>query len=88
MARARKIPPFASLQRDEYSRVNRMEACLGTSKKDTFNSTRLDFVREIEMWCSFCAVLSAINTLDHIIDFAELKFVGWSFLRIVGGANH
>jgi len=65
-----------------------MEAGLGTSKKDTFNSTRLDFVREIEMWCSFCAVLSAVNTFDQIIDFAELKFVRWSFLRIVGGANH
>ena len=65
-----------------------MEACLGTSKKEAFNPVRLDFVREIEMWWSFCAVLGPINTRDHIIDFAELKFVGWSFLRIVGGANH
>jgi len=46
-------------------------------KKREDHPTRLDFVREIEMWCSLCAVFGAANNLDHIIDLAESKFVRW-----------
>jgi hypothetical protein len=58
-----------------FSHVHRMGVALVTSKKEIDDPTKLDFVREIEMWCSVCAVFRTVNTIDLTIDFAKTKSV-------------
>jgi hypothetical protein len=52
-----------------------MQAATETSKKQIVNQPGLDFVREIEMWCSLLLVFGKVNPIHHTIDFAETKSV-------------
>jgi hypothetical protein len=61
-----------------------MQAAMETSKKQIVNQSELDFVREIEMWCSLFALVWQSDPIHHTIDFAETKSVRWSSLRTVG----
>ena len=56
-------------------RANRMQTAPETSKKTVEFPSGLDFVREIEMWCSLCLVFGTVNVIHPIIDFAETKSV-------------
>jgi hypothetical protein len=58
-----------------FFRLNRMQAAPETSKNTIESPSRLDFVREIEMWCSLCLVFGTVNVIHLIIDFAETKSV-------------
>ena len=58
-----------------FLRVNRMQAATKTSKSTIESPSGLDFVREIEMWCSLCLVFGTVNVIHRIIDFAETKSV-------------
>ena len=55
--------------------VNRMQAGPETSKNTIESPSGLDFVSEIEMWCSLCLVFGRVNVIHRIIDFAETKSV-------------
>jgi hypothetical protein len=52
-----------------------MQAAKKTSKNTIESQSGLDFVREIEMWCSLCLVFGTVNVIHPIIDFAETKSV-------------
>jgi hypothetical protein len=52
-----------------------MQAATEASKNTIESLSGLDFVREIEMWCSLCLVFGTVNVIHLIIDFAEAKSV-------------
>jgi hypothetical protein len=58
-----------------FLQANRMQAAKKTSKNTIESQSGLDFVREIEMWCSLCLVFGTVNVIHRIIDFAETKSV-------------
>ena len=58
-----------------FLQVNRMQAATETSKNTIESPSGLDFIREIEMWCSLCLVFGTVNVIHRIIDFAETKSV-------------
>jgi len=58
-----------------FLQVSRMQAATETSKNTIESPSGLDFIREIEMWCSLCLVFGTLNVIHRIIDFAETKSV-------------
>jgi hypothetical protein len=76
----RPRPAAAGRQRStgsarRFLQANRMQTATETSKNTIESQSGLDFVREIEMWCSLCLVFGTVNVIHLIIDFAETKSV-------------